>query len=84
MRIGSSRTCSRNAGFGDAGLDALAEFSLRTLHSPQIDPGARRRKGNALRRFVARWLAPAILYPRLAQAMTAMQGDATPLSGLGL
>jgi AcrR family transcriptional regulator len=56
-------------GFDEAGLDELAEISLRTLHSLLIDPGEPAREGIALRRFVARWLGPAILYPRLAQAM---------------
>ena len=60
-------------GFDEAALDELAEISLRTLHSLLIDPGDPPRNGPALRRFVARWLGPAILYPRLAQAMGAQQ-----------
>lgn len=60
-------------GFDEAALDELAEISLRTLHSLLIDPGEPPREGIALRRFVARWLGPAILYPRLAQAMGIMQ-----------
>ena len=56
-------------GFDEAALDELAEISLRTLHSILIDPGQPPRDGIALRRFVARWLGPAIVYPRLAQAM---------------
>ncbi len=47
-------------GFDDATLDELAEIGLRTLHSLLIDPGEHTRDGVALRRFVARWLAPAI------------------------
>lgn len=60
-------------GFDEAALDELAEISLRTLHSILIDPGQPPRDGIALRRFVARWLGPAIVYPRLAQAMEALR-----------
>lgn len=59
-------------GFDDAALDELGELALRTLHSLLIDPGEPRREGLALRRFVARWLGPAILYPRLASAVTSL------------
>jgi AcrR family transcriptional regulator len=51
-------------GFDDAALDELAELSLRTLHSILLDPGQPPRDGITLRRFIARWLGPAILYPR--------------------
>jgi AcrR family transcriptional regulator len=63
-------------GFDEAAIDELAEIGLRTLHSILIDPGQPPRDGIALRRFVARWLGPAIIYPRLAQAMDAVQLDA--------
>jgi AcrR family transcriptional regulator len=59
-------------GFDALALDELAEMSLRTLHSILVDPGERARDGRALRRFVARWLGPAILYPRLAQSTRAI------------
>ena len=49
----------------DAALDELAEIVLRTVQSLLTDPGQSRRNGIALRRFVTRWLGPAILYPRL-------------------
>ncbi|BBX54299.1 TetR/AcrR family transcriptional regulator [Mycolicibacterium poriferae] len=49
----------------DAALDELAEIILRTVQSLLVDPGQSRRNGIALRRFVTRWLGPAILYPRL-------------------
>ncbi|CAJ1497131.1 TetR/AcrR family transcriptional regulator [[Mycobacterium] kokjensenii] len=52
-------------GFGAAELHELAEMTLRTVQSLLTDPGQRRREGAELRRFIARWLGPAILYPRL-------------------
>lgn len=52
-------------GFDDTALRELAEITLRTVQSMLTDPGPVPRKGLALRRFVARWLGPAILYPRL-------------------
>jgi hypothetical protein len=60
-------------GFDDAALAELAEVSLRTLHSLLIDPGQPPRSGLALRRFVARWLGPAILYPRLVRGMESLR-----------
>lgn len=60
-------------GFDEEALDELAEIGLRTLHSILIDPGRPARDGIALRRFVARWLGPAIVYPRLVHAMEALQ-----------
>ncbi len=59
-------------GYDEAALDELAEIGLRTLHSLLIDPGQPPRDGIELRRFVARWMGPAIVYPRLAQAMDAL------------
>jgi len=53
-------------GFDDAALDELAELGLRTMHSLLLDPGQPPRDGATLHRFVARWLGPAILYPRMA------------------
>ncbi|BBY83456.1 TetR/AcrR family transcriptional regulator [Mycolicibacterium pulveris] len=53
-------------GFDSAALDELAEMTLRTVQSMLIDPGAPPRSARALRSFVARWLGPAILYPRMA------------------
>lgn len=52
-------------GFDTAALRELAEMTLRTVQSMLTDPGQVPRKGVALRRFVARWLGPAVLYPRL-------------------
>lgn len=52
-------------GFDAAALRELAEMMLRTVQSLLTDPGQQPRRGLALRRFVAQWLGPAILYPRL-------------------
>lgn len=60
-------------GFDEAALDELAEISLRTLHSILVDPGQPPRDGITLRHFVSRWLGPAIVYPRVAQAMDALR-----------
>lgn len=51
-------------GFDDAALGELAEMTLRTVQSILTDPGPASRDALTLRRFVARWLGPAILYPR--------------------
>ncbi|OBJ92117.1 TetR family transcriptional regulator [Mycolicibacterium conceptionense] len=51
-------------GFDDHTLRELAEMTLRTVQSMLTDPGQVPRSGAALRRFIARWLGPAILYPR--------------------
>lgn len=53
-------------GFDAAALRELAEMTLRTIQSMLTDPGPAPRTGDELRRFVGRWLGPAILYPRLA------------------
>ncbi|AYE96729.1 TetR family transcriptional regulator [Mycobacterium paragordonae] len=52
-------------GFDDAALAELAEMTLRTVQSLFTDRGQRQRDGVALRRFITRWLGPAILYQRL-------------------
>ncbi|GAY18453.1 TetR/AcrR family transcriptional regulator [Mycobacterium sp. shizuoka-1] len=52
-------------GFDSAALRELVEMTLRTVQSLLTDPGQPRREGVELRRFLARWLGPAILYPRL-------------------
>ncbi|MGE2731418.1 TetR/AcrR family transcriptional regulator [Mycolicibacterium vaccae] len=59
-------------GFDDRALDELAEITLRTLQSLLTDPGQRPRDEAALRGFVARWLGPAILYPRLTSLSRAV------------
>lgn len=63
-------------GFDDTALGELAEMTLRSVQSLLTDPGQRQRDGIALRRFVARWLGPAILYPRMTSLGSAAQiGD---------
>jgi len=52
-------------GFDATALHELAEMTLRTVQSLLIDPVQPSRDGTALRRFLARWLGPAILFPRL-------------------
>jgi len=53
-------------GFNDLTLGELAEMTLRSVQSLLTDPGSTSRDGSTLRRFVGRWLGPAILYPRMA------------------
>ncbi len=52
-------------GFDPTALHELAEMTLRTVQSLLTDPGQQPRDGIELRRFIARWLGPAILYPRM-------------------
>jgi AcrR family transcriptional regulator len=60
-------------GFDENDLGELAEFSIRTVASFLADPGRPPREGVQLRRFLARWFGPAVLYPRLARAMDTLQ-----------
>ena len=64
-------------GFDTAALRELAEMTLRTVQSLLTDPGQEPRNGVALRRFVARWLGPAILYPRIT-SLAAHESISTP------
>lgn len=68
-------------GFDEESLDELAELGLRTFHSMLVDPGQPARSGPALRTFLARWLGPAIVYPRIAQAIEALQAPAPAPAG---
>jgi AcrR family transcriptional regulator len=52
-------------GFDTTALTQLAEMTLRTVQSLLTDPGQPPREGLALRRFVAQWLGPAVLHPRM-------------------
>ena len=60
-------------GFDDAGLDELNEFTLRLLHSFLADPGRPARSGADLRRYLIRWIGPAIAYPQVAQALDTLR-----------
>ncbi|EFG75200.1 transcriptional regulator, TetR family [Mycobacterium parascrofulaceum ATCC BAA-614] len=63
-------------GFDDTALRQLAEMTLRTVQSLLTDPGQTPRAGLALRRFVAQWLGPAILHPRMT-SLSIHERDAT-------
>ncbi|OIN82650.1 TetR/AcrR family transcriptional regulator [Mycobacterium malmoense] len=65
-------------GFDEAGLDELNEFSLRLLHSFLTDPGRPPRGGADLRRYLTRWIGPAIAYPQMVRAMEALRGTEPP------
>ncbi|BBZ43402.1 hypothetical protein MPRM_06830 [Mycobacterium parmense] len=57
-------------GYDSAALSELAEMTLRTVQSILTDPAQPPREGIELRRFITRWLGPAILYPRMASLST--------------
>jgi hypothetical protein len=73
-------------GFDEAGLDELNEFCLRLLHSfladqgrPFLaDQGRPPRSGAGLRRYLTRWIGPAIAYPQLVRAMDALRTPEPP------
>jgi AcrR family transcriptional regulator len=65
-------------GFDDEGLDELNEFCLRVLHSFLVDPGRPPRSGADLRRYLTRWIGPAIAYPQLARAMDTLRAPEPP------
>ncbi|KAA0111793.1 TetR/AcrR family transcriptional regulator [Mycolicibacterium sp. P1-5] len=58
-------------GFDDTALRDLCEMTARTVQSLLTDPRRRSPDAIELRRFIARWLGPAILYPRMA-SLTAL------------
>jgi len=60
-------------GFDEAGIEELSEFCLRVLHSFLVDPGKPARSGADLRRYLTRWIGPAIAYPQMASAMEALR-----------
>lgn len=49
-----------SVGLGSDALDGLVEFMLRMLQSLIIDPGRPPHRGEELRTFLRRWVAPAI------------------------
>ncbi|QEN14830.1 TetR/AcrR family transcriptional regulator [Mycolicibacterium sp. ELW1] len=65
-------------GYDTAALGELAEMTLRTVQSILTDPGQRPLKGIELRRFITRWLGPAILYPRMTALVPTETSRLTP------
>lgn len=63
-------------GFDDNALRELSEMTTRTVQSLLTDPGQLPRTGSALRGFIARWLGPAILYPRWSSLSVASPSPA--------
>lgn len=53
-----------SAGVAESELDPMVEFMLRIFQSLVIDPGRPPHKGDELRAFLRRWVAPAIATPR--------------------
>jgi AcrR family transcriptional regulator len=66
------------AGFDEDALSELSEFCLRVLYSFLVDRGQNPRSGEDLRRFLARWIGPAIIYPRFAGAMDSLTKVTAP------
>jgi AcrR family transcriptional regulator len=66
------------AGFDEDALSELSEFCLRVLYSFLVDPGQEPRVGDDLRRFLARWIGPAIIYPRFAGAIDSLTKVGAP------
>lgn len=56
-------------GFDEESLGGLAEFCLRILISFLVDSSQAAHGGANLREFLARWVGPAVVYPRLTGAM---------------
>ncbi|MBB3606794.1 AcrR family transcriptional regulator [Mycolicibacterium sp. BK556] len=52
-------------GFDATALRDLCEMTARTVQSLLTDPRRASQDGAELRRFLGRWLGPAILYPRM-------------------
>jgi len=50
----------RAAGFSGSDMDELTEHTLRILQSFVVDPGRPPRRGDDLRGYLRRWVAPAI------------------------
>lgn len=65
-------------GFDEAALGELAEFCLRLLYSFLVDNGRAPRDSEALRVFLARWVGPAVIYPRFAGALDSLAKVAAP------
>ena len=65
-------------GFDEDALSELSEFCLRVLYSFLADRGRAPRDGDQLRQFLARWVGPAIIYPRFAGAMDSLTKVSAP------
>lgn len=65
-------------GFDEVALGELAEFLLRLLYSFLVDNGRAPRNRDELRVFLARWVAPAVIYPRFATAMESLTKVSAP------
>ena len=65
-------------GFDEEALGELSEFCLRVLYSFLIDTAETPRHGKNLRTYLARWVGPAVIYPRYADAMGAITKVAAP------
>lgn len=65
-------------GFDEDGLGELSEFLLRILYSYLIDSNHTSHTGADLRTFLARWIAPAVVYPRFAGAMESVTNITVP------
>lgn len=59
----------RAAGFDEEALGGLAEFCLRILISFLADSSQATPAGATLRKFLARWVEPAVVYPQFAGAV---------------
>ncbi|MBB3604108.1 AcrR family transcriptional regulator [Mycolicibacterium sp. BK556] len=65
-------------GFDEESLSELAEFLLRILYSFLVDSNQAPRAGANLRVFLARWVGPAVVYPRMTGAMESVGNAAAP------
>ncbi|KUI41468.1 TetR family transcriptional regulator [Mycobacterium sp. IS-1590] len=65
-------------GFDEEALGELAEFLLRILYSYLVDTNKKHATGAELRTFLARWVGPAVIYPRFAVAMESVAKVAVP------
>lgn len=63
------------SGFSNDDLDELAEHLLRIIQSFVIDPGRPPRRGAKLRRYLRRWVAPAL---DTARSDTTLSNTAAP------
>jgi len=65
-------------GFDEQALSELAEFLLRILYSFLVDSNQAPRGGENLRVFLARWVGPAVVFPRFAGAIDSVSKATKP------